>query len=78
MSIADRQRGRAPTIDHWFAKRLGKPNLFTGLTDADIRRDRIREEILRQGCADDRLGKNRLGEEETFREAFARLFECDL
>lgn len=79
MAIADRHKGRPPDVDYWFARKLGAPNLFLGTTDENIRRDRIREEILRRGCADDRLGKNRrLGEEETFRQAFERIYDCNL
>lgn len=65
-------------VDYWFAHKLGDRFLFLGYTDAAIRRERIREAILSRTLGDKRLGTNRDGVDETFRQAFERIYQHDL
>jgi hypothetical protein len=65
--------------DYWFAARLhAKRTLFLGLTDSEIRRERIRKEIIARGVADQSAGRNRSGETESFRALFERMYGVPL
>ena len=65
-------------VDYWFASRLNDRFLFAiGFTNSEIRRERIREKILELGLADERLG-NRAGQDETWRQAFERIYQHNL
>ena len=67
------------TIDAYFAHRLNEPHLFAiGTTGPDERRELVRQRILARGLADERLGKNREGSSETFRQAFERAYQHNL
>ena len=58
---------------YWFARRLNRPGLFAGITTAEQRRERIRNEILSRGLADEPIGR-RMGVSETHQETFERLY----
>ena len=66
-----------PVSDYWFASRLNERYLFLGTTTAEVRRERIREKILELELADERLG-NRNGQDETWRQAFERIYQDNL
>lgn len=67
------------SIDQFFAHRLNEPHLFAvGLTDADTRRELVREKILARGLADEPLGKNKDGGAENWRQAFERIYQRNL
>lgn len=47
--------GQNLRIDLWIARRLGRPDLYSGSTTPTGRMERQRAEILRQGVADHRV-----------------------
>ena len=62
----------------WLARRLGLPLSWAGgVTTREMRRDRIRAEILERGLADAIAG-NAKGRPETWAEVFQRIYRQPL
>ena len=57
----------------WLSRKLKRPDLFSGLTDATERRERLRKAITEQQLEDVEIGK-RDGKPETYAQTFARLY----
>lgn len=64
--------------DKWFADKLDYRYVVVGRHATETRRYLIRIEILTRGIEDERLGRNRDGVDETFREAFERIYQQKL
>lgn len=68
-------------LDHerWLAKRLGEhgAGIFTGLTDRDVRRERIRAAIVEHGLEAVIVGRHE-GRPETYAQVFERLYGTPL
>lgn len=62
----------------WLAGKLGIDDLYGGVTTVEKRRERLREEILVRGIANDRAGRTASGESETYARAFERLYRQPL
>lgn len=62
------------SIEHWIARRLGRPDLLSGTTTHDERRERIRQAILHGQHEEAIAGKRRDAACETWGELFARLY----
>jgi len=52
---AQAPQGASLRIDMWIAHRLGRPDLYSGVTGPTDRMERQRREIVRQGLADHRV-----------------------
>ena len=59
--------------EYWLALKLGKPDLFTGVTTAEMRRERVRVEITSRNLAEVKLG-SRGGVVETWGAAYERMY----
>jgi hypothetical protein len=65
----------------WLARRVLDQtgvDVFTGTTDCDIRRERIRAAILERGLAAVVLGKGAGGKPENYQQIFERLYSQPL
>jgi hypothetical protein len=64
----------------WFVKRLKDhgQTVFTGTTDPDTRRERIRQAILAGNLDCTILGTNAAGKPETYAQAFERFYNVKL
>jgi hypothetical protein len=62
----------------WLAQALGCPSIFEGITTAEIRRERIRREILSRGLGNVVAGGRAAGKPEVWASLFSRIFGCDL
>lgn len=71
--MTDREKFPPLGQEFRFARKLQRPDLFIGVTTSEQRRDRIRQEILARGLADEPI-QRRMGVAETYREAFKRQF----
>jgi hypothetical protein len=52
---AQSPQGQSLRIDLWIARRLGRPDLYSGVTIPSERMERQRREIVRQGLDDHRV-----------------------
>lgn len=65
----------------WLAKRVLEQtnvDVYTGITDRDIRRERMRAAILEHGLAAVVLGKGAGGKPESYQQIFERLYSQPL
>jgi len=74
----------APELQHldreaWLAQRLGEhgAGVFTGITDRDVRRERIRAAILEHGLTEVIVGRHE-GKPQTYAQVFERLYGTPL
>lgn len=62
------------SIELWFVRKAGCPEVFDGDTTFELRRQRVREHVLNRGIADATAG-HKNGQPMTFREAFEGVYE---
>lgn len=66
------------SIEHWIARRLGRPDLLAGVTTPEERRERIRAAILTGQHAEAIAGKREGAACLTWREVWAELYGTPL
>ena len=66
------------TAELWLARGLHASSVFEGLTTPEIRRERIRREILDRGMADVVAGGRSAGKPETWAGLFLRVYGEEL
>lgn len=62
------------SIEHWIARRLGRPDLLAGVTTPEERRERVRGVILERQMAEAIAGKREGQPCETWRDLYLRLY----
>lgn len=68
-------------LELWLAQRISSPNLqtiFDGITDVQMRQQRMRERINATGIADAPAGGVKRGAPKSFRECFERVYGVPL
>jgi hypothetical protein len=65
-------------VEAWIAHRMGRRDLFCGVTTPDDRREILRRAITETGLADRPVGMRRDGTQETWAQMFERLYGCPL
>lgn len=66
--------GPTIAVESWIARRLGRPDLFAGVTTADERRERVRQAILDARATHAIAGKRKVGGCLTWADLFAEQY----
>ena len=70
--------GPTTQVETWIAWRIGRPDLFAGVTTPDERRERVRTVILDRGMAEAIAGRREGHPCETWSALFTRVYGVPL
>lgn len=70
--------GPTTQVETWIAWRIGRPDLFAGITTPDERRERVRMAILDRGMAEAIAGRREGHPCETWSALFTRVYGVPL